>query len=225
MILDIFDTITKYKIILKTSWVPRTLASLRQVDNLSRFSEIEERSFDRDGWGISDDDLAFIWSRFEDEYRLDQSDWLDVFADSCSARFKNYFSPIQDASSFGTDAFNFSWKKYKCYICPPIRLIPAAIRHAEANKATGILVIPKWVSRSFWNLICEDGIHLNRLFKRGLYEYYPSMNNFGDVKSPLFKGKSAFPWLILWFRPVDNAFVSNVTKYTCTESGYNKCNN
>ena len=63
LMLDIFDTITKYKIILKTTWVLRTQASLRQVDNLSRFSEIEEKNFDRDGWGISDEELLFSNSR------------------------------------------------------------------------------------------------------------------------------------------------------------------
>ena len=223
LMLDIFDIITEQKIILKTSWVPRTLAPLKKVDSLSRFTIQEQRSFDRDNWGVSDLDLQTIFSYFEDEISKDSRDWLDLFADKRSARFEKFFSPIEEPSALGIDAFNHSWKHNLCFAYPPVRLIPAAIRHAIDCKATGVLILPKWVSRSFWNLICEDGVHINSMFSSGMLEYYPTIENFGTVKSPLFKGKSSFPWLILWFKPVNKPLISKVSEINCTKFGCNKC--
>ena len=44
-------------------------------------------------------------------------------------------------------------------VCPSLYLIPRLLKHAEATKARGTLVIPHWPSAPFWPILFPDGSH------------------------------------------------------------------
>ena len=222
--LQIHDELKKHKISLKAVWLPRAHPLLANIDLHSRFSVTQEKAFDQDSWGFSDEDVAFFMRVFKEENWLQRPPCLDVFANKNSKRFRYYYSVERDSNSLGQNAFNFTWAKKPCYICPPIRCITAVIKHIIASNAEGIITVPVWPSRSFWNMICQDGKHFNELFKSVIFPYRPSFINSGDITSSLFVGKSSFDWAVLYFSPQNcNPFKSNVQKILCVEKGYCLC--
>ena len=41
------------------------------------------------------------------------------------------------------------------YLCPPIHLVGDTIKHAKACNAKGILIVPLWVSASYYPLLWD----------------------------------------------------------------------
>ena len=220
IMLQIFDELRKNQISLKAVWLPRAHPILANIDIDSRFSVQEEKEFDQDSWGFSDDDLQFIIQKFKKLRVLSRSPQLDVFASRKARRFEFYYSAERDPKSLGQNAFNFIWTKSPCFICPPIRYINTVIKHAIACRIEGILTIPMWPSRTFWPLICQDGRHLNNMFAEAIFPFKPIFVNHGEITSTMFKGESSFDWIILYFnskciKPLE----SKVKKERCIENG------
>ena len=79
-----------------------------------------------------------------------------------------------------------------CWLVPPLYLVSRALRHADACKARGTLLVPLWRSVPFWPLLCPDGRHFAHYIHA--YEIIPyqfgmlscgcSGNNLGDSLKP-----------------------------------------
>ena len=54
------------------------------------------------------------------------------------------------------DCCTVSWKGELNWLCPPVHLVTACIRHLIASKADGSLLLPFWMSAVWWPLLCED---------------------------------------------------------------------
>ena len=54
------------------------------------------------------------------------------------------------------DAFSVSWAGENNWLVPPIFLIPRVLNHMFALGGHGTLVVPDWLSASFWPLIFTD---------------------------------------------------------------------
>ena len=102
-------------------------------------------------------------------------------------------------------------------------MITAVLRQFVACEAQGGLIIPHWVSMYAWPLVCQDGRHLNRLF-RSAKAVRPFLMKGEHVKSPVFSGFTPFKFLSL---EVDGRvpwpFESKISREFCTEGGCALC--
>ena len=94
IMLQMFDELKKNQITLKAVWLPRAHPILANIDVESRFTVNEEKEFDQDGWGFSDEDLQFIITKFRKLRVLSRSINLDVFANKKARRFKYYYNGV-----------------------------------------------------------------------------------------------------------------------------------
>jgi hypothetical protein len=48
------------------------------------------------------------------------------------------------------NAFSISWSTYSFYAFPPFNILPKVLQKIQSDKATGLLVIPKLPTQSWW---------------------------------------------------------------------------
>ena len=53
------------------------------------------------------------------------------------------------------DTFTCDWREENNWYCLPVHLIPCLLKHAEATKAEGTLVVPQWVSAHRFGHCCS----------------------------------------------------------------------
>ena len=78
---------------------------------------------------------------------------IDLFASSTNAKMPLYISWLPDPNAYAVDAFTISWQDLKFYAFPPFSLIPRVLAKIIQDKATGILIIPKWTTQSWFLLV------------------------------------------------------------------------
>ena len=81
--------------------------------------------------------------------------------------------------SSGINAFAQNWKGEFNWLCPPVKLIGKALKHASFCKAKAVLFVPEWKSSYFWTLLTKNGVQFKYFVKHYLYldPYY--INNCG----------------------------------------------
>lgn len=72
---------------------------------------------------------------------------IDLFATYANSKCKQFVSWHPDPHSVAVDAFTISWKDKKAYLFPPFALIPRILSKIISDKATCILVFPRWESQ------------------------------------------------------------------------------
>ena len=60
--------------------------------------------------------------------------------------FSRYWNPGSEA----IDAFTVSWGGERCWWAPPPHLVVKVLRHAQACRSIGTLVVSVWASAPFW---------------------------------------------------------------------------
>ena len=78
---------------------------------------------------------------------------IDLFASSKNAKIPLYISWLPDPNAYAVDAFTFSWQDLNFYAFPPFSLLPRVLAKIIQAKATGILIIPKWTTQSWFPLV------------------------------------------------------------------------
>ena len=129
--LSIFKIALRYSIDLQIDWIPRSLN--QHGDSISRI-------VDFDDWGVSFEfflHIDFIWGPHT----------VDRFADSNNHKLTRFYLRYWNPRSEGVDAFCYDW------LVPPVFLVPRVIRHLTNCKASGTLIVPKWVSSPFWPML------------------------------------------------------------------------
>ena len=135
--LEIFALCVRNDISILPCWVPREENQL--ADAISKHN-------DTDDWGIDSETFEFI----QDNYgRFD----IDRFADSHNTKVPRFDSRYHSVGCETVNTFTASWSNAFNWLCPPIALIAATLKHAKLCKAKGVLMIPEWPSAYFWPLL------------------------------------------------------------------------
>lgn len=87
--------------------------------------------------------------------QLDVMPNIDLFASRINFQVKPYVSFRPDPGSYAVDAFLISWSDYLFYAFPPFSLITKVLQKILLDKATGILVVPKWSTQPWWPRLME----------------------------------------------------------------------
>ena len=161
--IDIFQHCVMNNIKLIPQWVPRDQNT--EADYYSRIN-------DTDDWGVDMECFNYISKRFG-PFNVDR------FADNLNKKVDLFNSKYYCPGTASVDAFTADWKGYNNWICPPISLIAASIRHLELCKAQGTLLIPVWESAYYWPLLYHNGLHLADFIKDYLVvnPYYITNSN------------------------------------------------
>ena len=140
--IEIFEFCFHHNVSLAVEWIPRSLNEY--ADSLSRI-------IDYDDWAISAAFFSHVSSLFG-PFEVDR------FASSHTAKCKRFYSKFWCPGCEGVDAFSTSWATAKNYLVPPIHLVARTVSHLEVCRALGVLIIPKWISASFWPFIYPCGV-------------------------------------------------------------------
>ena len=81
---------------------------------------------------------------------------VDIFATRFSRRLPLFVSPVPDPQAWAVDALSISWTNLSAYAFPPFPILGKVIRKVRADKATVILIAPKWESQPWF----PDLLHL-----------------------------------------------------------------
>ena len=184
--LSIFSVCVKNSIDLDIQWIPRDTNS--QADEISKI-------FDYDDWGITVEFLNFVDNLFGPHT-------IDRFADDNNKKIVKFNSRFYTPCISGVDAFAFDWVNENNWLVPPIYLVCRVIKHCLACKAKGTLVVPKWISASYWPLLFKNN-GLCQHYITDMLEFKDARNIYvhGSNKNSLF-GSDRFTGSVLVVRIV-----------------------
>lgn len=88
---------------------------------------------------------------------------VDLFASYLNKKCSNFVSWKQDPESTTVDAFSISWGSVFFYAFPPFSIIGRVLNKINDERATGIVVVPKWESQPwypvFMNLLISEPLY------------------------------------------------------------------
>lgn len=77
---------------------------------------------------------------------------VDMFASRLNKQFPRYISFRPDPGASLVDAFSAQWNELNGYYFTPFSAIPKVLQELEQDKATGILVIPRWPTQVWYSM-------------------------------------------------------------------------
>jgi hypothetical protein len=80
---------------------------------------------------------------------------IDLFAHCMNNRLPR-FAAIPGPLAVGAtalDAFTMDWTAEIPYIFPPVQLIPRVLQKLQTERVTAVVVVPRWPSQAWWNLL------------------------------------------------------------------------
>ena len=163
----------QHDIKLLPQWVPRELNYV--ADHYSKINDTDDYSMD-------DHSYQFINRRYGPFT-------IDRFADNLNTRTPRFNSKYHCPGTCGVDAFTENWRGDDNFLCPPISLICATIRHLRDSKARGVLVVPIWPSSYFWPILYPNGRTMPH-FVKDFTVFSPHWTSRG--KNTVFVGKPSF---------------------------------
>ena len=135
--LNIFNTFIAYQVRIKSEWIPREVN--QQADFISRITDYDD------------------WSLHPVMFQKLDSMWgahtVDRFASFFNVQLPRFNSRFWNPGSEAVDAFTCNWQGENNWWCPLVYLVPQVLWHAQATKAAGTLVVPKWPSPAFWPIL------------------------------------------------------------------------
>ena len=69
---------------------------------------------------------------------------LNLFASRINCQITPYVPYRADPAAFAINAFHMSWQHYLFYASSPFSLITRVLQKIQEEKATGLLLVPKW---------------------------------------------------------------------------------
>ena len=94
-------------------------------------------------WALKDAVFALLLTAYV-------SPVIDLFASSANAKLPRYISWLPDLHAYAVDAFTVSWQDLTFYAFPPCSLLPRVLAKIIQDKATGLLIVPKWTTQSWF---------------------------------------------------------------------------
>lgn len=136
---SIFSVCASKGISLNIQWVPRSQNVI--ADYISKMIDWED-------WGVTKEFFDF----------LDQM-WgphtVDRFASKLNTKLTRYNSLFWNVGSEAIDAFTQNWAGENNWLVPPVYSVLRTLKHIIACKASGTLIVPRWVSAPFWPYIFQ----------------------------------------------------------------------
>ena len=77
---------------------------------------------------------------------------IDMFASRLNKQFPRYISYRPDPGAYLVDAFSAQWNELNGYYFPPFSVIPKVLQKLEQDKATGVVVIPRWPTQVWYSM-------------------------------------------------------------------------
>jgi len=212
--LAIHDLARHHRVALRVFWVRRSDPRLQLADASSRFDE----PADPDDFGLSAKDFAQL------QQASGRAFDFDLFASGTNARCAAFSSIVAAPAASFRDAFSRDWAELGfVYAHPPPTLVAATIRKLVYDRATGVLVLPRWYTLPGWHLVCDDGTHVNGWGLR-LRRFRPRYRSAPGILSPTFKGVPEFPTLAIWFGPSSRSpFASVQSPLFCVDEECSRC--
>ena len=96
-------------------------------------------------WSLSQDTQLEIFSVFP-------KPTVDLFASAQNHVCSKYVTLIYDADAIHTDAFSTQWHN-KSYLFPPFSLIGRVLRKIQQDKTTGLLLVPRWPTQTWYSAV------------------------------------------------------------------------
>ena len=177
--LDIFDLCIQFNLHIQPSWIPR---------EENEFADMISKFVDTDSWTIDLETFSFIESKFG-KFTVDR--FSDDLNKKCSRFNSRFFCPGTES----VNCFTCDWSNDFNWLCPPISLIGATLKHMRLCRAKGVLLVPNWPSSYFWPLLSSDGETFNDFIKSYLL-LDPYFINYAGCKS-VFDGHAKFFTLAL----------------------------
>ena len=84
---------------------------------------------------------------------LDFSPTIDLFATRLNIQLERYVSYQPDPQAIGTDAFTLSWHNEQLHCFPPFSCVNRCLQKIQREKATGIIIAPKWPTQPFYPVL------------------------------------------------------------------------
>ena len=75
---------------------------------------------------------------------------LDPFATAATTMARNFCSLRDEEQHTAADGFSISWSDQDLFLNPPWRLMSRVLRKIFADRARGVLIIPRWPSQHWW---------------------------------------------------------------------------
>ena len=212
LVLDIFLAWKRLNLVVNVIYLSRNDPIIQVADDYSRDFDIHDYSLSYDNFVA----LENIFFKFE----------IDCFATKDNFKCAKYFSKFEDNNAFGRNFFAQKLPAVNLFVFPPTHLIIPTLYHLEKFKANGVLIIPKWASAIFWNLICQDGIHYN-YFIKSYFEFSPVFVSGEHIVNQMFNGVKKFSTLAIHFNFFESFmnvnFKSCVAKDWCSLGGCAMC--
>lgn len=94
---------------------------------------------------------------------------VDLFASRINNKCVRYVSWHRDPDAFAVNAFTVRWTRLKFYAFPPFAIILKTLRKIISDKASGIMVVPKWPTQPWFPIF-------QRLLVSETIEFQPNEN-------------------------------------------------
>ena len=80
---------------------------------------------------------------------------IDCFASCETKQLERYCSRWWNPGCAAVDAFTISWEGECVWLSPPVYLVGRILKMLEVYQCHGTLIVPKWVSASWWPLLSQ----------------------------------------------------------------------
>ena len=135
--LTIFNTSVVHQVRIEPEWIPRE--SNQQADFISHI-------IDHDDWSVHP-------SIFENLDKTGGQHTVNRFASFFNTQLPRFHTRYWNLGSVAMDAFTCDWQGENNRWCPLVYLVPRVLRHTQATRANGTLLVPRWPSAAFWPML------------------------------------------------------------------------
>ena len=80
---------------------------------------------------------------------------IDLFASRINKQLSQYVSFKPDPNAIACDAFTLNWSDHMFYCFPPFSCISRCLQKIQEDKATGVIVAPKWPTQPFYSKLMK----------------------------------------------------------------------
>lgn len=137
---EIWQWAEKRKNLLWAAYIPSE--ENKEADELSRIKNEDTE------WELAD------WA-FSEIIRSFGKPEVDLFASFFNRKCDKFCSRFPAAEALAVDAFTISWRSLDFYAFPPFAMILKTLVKIKRDKATGILIVPRWPSQPWFPLFME----------------------------------------------------------------------
>ena len=139
---SIFSVCSRQGISIDIQWIPRS--DNEKADYISKM-------IDHEDWGVTVEFFNYIDALWGPHT-------IDRFANCNNAKIARFNSLFWTVGCEAVDAFSQNWCNENNWLVPPIYSVLRVLKHMLACKASGTLIVPRWVSAPFWPYIFKKDL-------------------------------------------------------------------